>query len=274
MKRTMALVQRCAVLAGLCTALSGPVAAQVTAADTLRQQLRLPQPATSVLDARGIGITPGMTIGVPSGFGADYGDAFVGASFQLRTRSWGNPDAGFVAGFGLGDAQRLVGLEVALTSYGLVRSCCRGALSVKLHRLLPGDASVGVGFENLAIYDETDAGRSLYAVGSKVFVLRPDPGSLLGTVALTAGAGTGRFRREVDILEDRETVSPFGSVGVRVLPEASAIATWTGHALVAGVSIVPFSRVPLFITPAVADIGRRERFILGIGYGFSYGSIF
>jgi hypothetical protein len=244
------------------------------AADTLRRQYRLPQPSTFVTDARGSVISPGLTIGVPSGFGADWGDAFVGVGIQHRTRTLRNADAGVVVGFGLGDAQRLVGLELAITSYGTVRSCCRGALSAKVHRVLPGDVSVAVGVENGAILGVSDAGTSLYAAGSKVFLLRDDPGSFLGTLAVTAGAGNGRFRRERDILIDRETISPFGSVGVRVAPPASVVASWTGQDLVAGVSIVPFRRIPLFVTPAVADLTREPRFLLGLGYGFSYGSLF
>lgn len=266
-------VVRCAALVLVLLSMPDPSAAQETA-DTLRQRLRLPPPATSALDARGLWITPALTIGVPSGFGADWGDVFAGLAYQHRTRTFNNSDGGAVVGLGLGDAQRLLGLELAVTSFGTVRSCCRGGLSVKVHRVLPGDLSVAVGMENLAIFGMTDAGRSLYGVGSKIFQLRADPGSFLGTVALTAGAGNGRFRRERDILEDRETISPFGGIGVRVVPPASVVASWTGHDLVAGVSIVPLRRVPLFITPAVADLTREPRFILGVGFGINYGSLF
>jgi hypothetical protein len=250
-----------------------PAGAQETV-DTLRRQFRLPQPVTYVQHERSSWITPALAVGVPSGFGADYGDAFAGVAFQYRTRSWRRPDGGAVVGFGLGDAQRLVGLEVALTSYGTVRSCCRGALGLKVHRVLPGDVSVAVGAENLVVHGFSDSGRNVYGVGSKVFLLRRDPTSLGGTLALTAGVGNGRFRSEDDILLDQGTVGPFGSVGVRLAPPAGLVASWTGHSLVAGVSVVPFRRVPLFITPAVADIGRRERFVLGVGYGINYGSIF
>jgi hypothetical protein len=273
MRYYKAAVRSGAALALLLASTVGAAGAQ-EAADTLRREFRLPQPATSVIDARGLWVTPGMTIGVPSGFGADFGDAFAGVAFQYRTRTFRNADGGAVVGFGLGDAQRLVGVELAVTSYGTVRSCCRGGLSVKVHRVLPGDVSLAVGMENAAIVGLSDAGRSLYVAGSRVFLLRNDPASFLGSLALTAGAGNGRFRSERDILEDRETISPFGSVGVRVLPQASVVTSWTGHDLVAGVSIIPLRRVPLFVTPAVADLTREPRFILGVGYGLNYGSLF
>jgi hypothetical protein len=243
--------------------------------DTLRAQLRLPQPATFAVDARGRSVAPGMTIGVPSGFGAAYGDAFAAIAFQYQHREYHDVrDGGVAAGFGLGDPQRLLGIEVVATSFGTFRSCCRGALSLKAHRLLPGDVSAAVGVENAVIWGYSDSGLSLYAAATKILFPGQDPGSLFGTVALTGGVGNGRFRRNEDLAAERQTVNPFGSVGVRLAPKASAIATWTGQDLAAGVSIVPFPRVPLFITPAVADLTTRGRFMLGVGYGFSYGQYF
>jgi len=249
--------------------------------DSLRRELRLPQPAAYSVAARGDWTAPGVAIGVPTGFGADYGDAFVALGLQARTRFRDAPDGGFVVGFGLGSAERLLGLEVALTGFGTARSCCRGGLSPKLHRVLPGSSSIAVGYENLFTWghmegedEATDAGRSLYVAGTKVFRWRPDPASFLGSGAITVGAGNGRFRRESDILADRERVNPFGSLGVRVVERASMITSWTGQDLVVGLSIVPFRSVPLFVTPGIADLTTTPRFILGVGYGFDYSNFF
>jgi hypothetical protein len=262
---------------------SAPPAAGQSAieVDSLRQGLRLPPPATFSTAGRGGWTAPAMTIGAPSGYGASWGAAFLGAGFQARTRFADRPDGGLVAGFGLGDPHRLLGLELAVTSYGTVRSCCRGGLSGKLHRVLPGNLSLALGVENAFDWGSmegesaaTDAGTSLYAAASHVRGLRSDPGSFLGSAALTLGAGNGRFRRESDILSDRDHVNLFASAGVRLARPLSAVATWTGQDLVAGVSIVPLPRLPLFVTPAVADLTTSPRFILGVGYGFSYSSLF
>jgi len=243
-------------------------------ADTLRQQYRLPQPSTFAVDDRGRWITPALAFGVPSGFGADFGDAFIGLGYQHRTRTFTNQDGAVFLGFGLGDAERLLGLEVVITSNGTVRSCCYGGLSAKVHRILPGDASLAVGIENGFNWGETDALPSVYVAGTKMFLLRDDPGSFLGTVSLTAGAGNGRFKTRTDLLEDRQAINPFGSVGVRLMPQASAVTTWTGHDLNIGLSIVPLRNVPLFINPGVADLTTRPRFIVGAGLGFNYASLF
>jgi hypothetical protein len=121
--------------------------------------------------------------------------------------------------------------------------------------------------------EATDAGESLYAAATTILPLRNDPNGFLGSVALTAGAGNGRFRREDDILASRERVNPFFSAGVRLAEQGSLITSWTGQDLIVGLSVVPFRGVPLFVTPGVADLTTEPRFIIGIGFGVDYSSI-
>lgn len=280
MKRTG--VVRVAAMAVLgFSSIFGAGSAQAQArADSMRAVLRLPAPATFAVGARGEWVAPGITIGVPSGFGADFGDAFAALGFQASTR-YGSHDGGAVVGFGVGDAQRLVGLEVAFSSFGSIRSCCRGGVSPKLHRVLGGNTSVAVGYENVLTYghmrgeeEATDAGRSIYGSVTSILPVREDPTGFLGSVALTVGVGNGRFRRESDILAGRERWNPFASGGVRLADQASVITSWTGQDLAAGFSIVPIRGYPLFVTPSVADLTTEPRFIIGVGYGLDYASIF
>ena len=156
----------------LAAVLFGAGTARGQAADSLRQLYRLPPPPTVDVGSRA---SPGISLGTPSGFGADYGDAFAGAGFQATTRRRQRPDGGGVVGFGIGDARRLIGLETAISLFGTVRSCCRGGLSLKAHRVLPGRTSVAVGVENGAVWGEaigseesTDAGTSVYAAASRI----------------------------------------------------------------------------------------------------------
>ncbi len=269
-------------MASLLVAVLAPaVLAAQEASDSLRREFMLPQPASFNVAARGSWTAPGIAIGVPTGFGADYGDAFAAVGFQSSTRAVDRPDGGAVVGFGVGNAVDLVGLEVAFSVFGTFRSCCRGGISPKLHRVLPSTSSIAIGVENLVTWGNlegeeiaTDAGRSVYLVGTKAFLFRPDPASFLGSGALTLGVGNGRFRRESDILDDNETINPFGSASVRVMDRASLIGSWTGQDLVAGLSIVPIRNFPLFITPGFADLTTDPRFILGIGYGIDYSGLF
>jgi hypothetical protein len=86
--------------------------------------------------------------------------------------------------------------------------------------------------------------------------------------------GTGRFRTEHQILNSHDTVNPFGGFSLRLAQPASLLADWTGQDLDAGLSVVPFRRVPLVITPGVADLTTTPRFIVGVGYGFTLGPVF
>jgi hypothetical protein len=273
--RSHPLLSPCAAAILLTAALAIPAAGQDPASGFL-----LPLPPSMEASARGALAAPAIGIGVPSGFGADFGDVFVGLGAQSRTRYADKPDGGAVLGVGLGDARRYLGLEVAVSQYGTFRSCCRGGVSLKVHRMLPGALGVAVGWENAtgwgdlpggaADADFTDAGSSVYGAVSKVFFLSPQGPNAFRSVTATLGAGNGRFRRESDILDDHEAVNVFGSLGVRLWEPFSIAASWTGQDLNAGVSVVPLPRTPLAITIGAADLTTEPRLIVGAGFGFSY----
>ncbi|HET9982423.1 MAG TPA: hypothetical protein VFQ38_02495 [Longimicrobiales bacterium] len=270
------------VVAGLLLA-AGAVSAAGQELDSLRRAQRLPAPPTMEIAGRGVRAAPGISLGTPSGFGAGFGDGFVGAGYQLRTRLVNRADGVAVVGAGLGDPQRYVGLEVVASSNGTVRSCCRGGISLKLHRQIPGDASVAVGWENGVVWKEfdapagdeaTDAGHSVFGVVSKVVRLRPTVAEPLSTLTLSLGVGNGRFRTEHDILADHSTANVFGAAALRLTEAVAAVADWTGQDMVAGVSVLPLRDRALVVTPGFADLTTKPRFILGAAYGFDYTAIF
>lgn len=249
--------------------------------EALREQLRItPLPVVLTPSTLGPAASPGSSSGSPTAFGADFGSAFTGVSFQERTRFTDSSDGAVSAGFGLGDATNAVGLEVAVSVLDLTsrngddRAFDRGSFSFKLHRRFPNNFAVAVGYENAIVWGFTDAGSSFYGVGSKIFQLQNSPRKPFSSLTMSLGVGNGRFRTEDDFNDDKETVNVFGSAGLRVLEPVSVIADWTGQDLTLGASIVPFRNLPIVITPAVADItgsaGDGSRFILGIGYSYSF----
>lgn len=244
-----------------------------------RETLRLPQPPGVELPARGRFTAPAAAIGIPTGFGADFGDVFLGGGMQARTRYSEKMDGGGVIGLGLGDARRYLGAEVAVAQFGTMRSCCRGGLSFKVHRMLPGAASIAVGWENaigwghLAGAEDgpfTDAGTSVYAVASKLVPLGSDPGAPFGSIVATLGVGTGRFRSEGDILDGRKTANLFGGLAMRIAEPMSVVASWTGQDVNAGISLIPIRRLPVVLSVGAADVTTQPRPILGVGLGFAY----
>jgi hypothetical protein len=246
--------------------------------DSLQQLFRLPPPPTVDVGSR---VAPAITLGTPAAFGAAYGDAFAGVGFQATTRRRDRPDGGAVVGFGLGDEREAVGVETAFSLFGTVRSCCRGGVSVKVHRLLPARTAVAVGVENGAVWGEaigsdeaTDAGTSIYGVASRILQLRPAATDPFNLLTVTVGVGNGRFRRERDILDGVERVNLFGGASLRMVESLSLVGNWTGQDVVAGLSWVPLRDWPLVVTPGLADLTTRPRFILGMGLGMDYAPLF
>lgn len=267
---------RAAALSLLAAAfLPSPAPAQ----DPARENLRLPLPPGIELPARGRFTAPAAAIGIPTGFGADFGDVFLGGGMQARTRYSEKMDGGGVVGLGLGDARRYFGVEVAVAQFGTMRSCCRGGLSFKVHRMLPGAASIAVGWENAVGWGHlagaedgpfTDAGTSVYAVASKLVPLGSDPGAPFGSIVTTLGVGTGRFRGEGDILDGRKTANLFGGVAMRIAEPMSAVASWTGQDVNAGISLIPIRSLPVVFSVGAADVTTQPRAIFGVGLGFAY----
>jgi hypothetical protein len=96
---------------------------------------------------------------------------------------------------------------------------------------------------------------------------------------ISMGVGDGRFRTEHQVEEDLDRVNFFMSTGVRLHENASWIIDWTGQDLNMAVSLMPLgSRIPLIVTPGVADVwqnaGDGPRPILALGYNFTYGNPF
>lgn len=220
--------------------------------------------------------SPGSTVGVPSAFGANFGDAFVGLAFSNRRPRINESDGALSFGFGLGDSERSLGLEVNANIGSLRRFGANGDVGLKLHRALPGKAAIALGFDEGIIWGEENRNTvsTLYGVVSKIFDLRPEDQYNSQTLTLTLGFGGGRFRSFDNIVNRQGGVGVFASAGYRFIPQASAIASWTGQDLNLGISYVPIKTTPLFLTFVVGNVLNRNDnatlFSFGIGYGFNY----
>lgn len=217
--------------------------------------------------------SPAITISNPSGFGADNFTGFVGVGYQERTRFGNNDDGGLVVGLGLGDARENVGVQLSYTvaSFGGSREFGTGGFNAKIHKRLADEWSVALGWEGFATTGFVDFEDSIYGSVSHLVRTRESINKPFSRIALTAGVGSGRFRTEDDVFDDRDTVGVFGSAAVRVAEPVSAIVEWTGQDLAVGLSIVPFKDIPIVLLPAVRDItgaGDGSRFVMGAGISF------
>jgi hypothetical protein len=240
-------------------------------AEELRQRLMI----DPLVELRIPAFSPGSTVGTPTAFGANFGDAFVGFSFANRRPRINEADGALSVGFGLGDSERSLGLEVSANIGSLRRFARNGDIGFKLHRALPGKAAIAIGWDSGITWGEENANTvsTLYGVATKVFDLRKNPDDSL-PLTLSVGVGGGRFRSYDGIVNRRGGVGAFASAGLRVVPQASLIGSWTGQDLNLGVSYVPLKRTPLFLTFVVANVLNRNDnatlFSFSVGYGFNY----
>jgi len=244
--------------------------------DSLRASYVLPLPPDVEVVRTAIRTAPGSSSGTPTAYGAEFGDLFLGAGFQARTRYTKLVDGAVFGGFGLGNPRHIVGIEATLTSFTTVRSGFFRVMSFsfKVHRALPWNLAIAGGWEDAIHGQGTDGGSSKYGVLTSYIPTRENSESPFSSITLSAGIGNGRFQTEKAFYDGRRGVNAFGSIGVRVLSPVSLLADWTGQDLMLGASIIPFVRVPLFIAPAIADVtgraGDGARFVLGIGMNFNF----
>jgi hypothetical protein len=245
--------------------------------NALRARYLLPMPA-DVLAEGSRWMLPGMAAATPTGFGAEWGLVWAAASYQPKVRYNDGDDGAVAVGFGLGDAQRWVGLQVGITSFSTVNSGFgdRVGVDLHLHRTFAGVYGVAVGWESVrGSWDVTkDSGQNVYVVGSRWLQLRSDPHAPFGVGMLSLGVGGGRFQTETAFRDRRGGVGVFGSFGVRVAPPVTLIAEWTGQDLMLATSVTPLRNQRVAITAGFTELtgtaGDGARFAVGGSLGYDF----
>lgn len=218
--------------------------------------------------------SPSITIINPSAYGASWGNAGIGLGYQERARFTDESDGVFGLGFGLGNAQKNVGVQVGISLVDISSPFSDGSINLKLHRRLPKDFAIAAGVQGLTTWGNTDGGSSVFGVATKRFKLRTDRTKPFSEVYTTLGVGGGQFRSESNINEGNENVGVFGSLAIKVIQPVGLVAEWSGQDLTIGVPLVPFKKIPLVIVPSITDVtgsaGDGTRFVLGLGYSLSF----
>jgi S-layer homology domain len=259
-------------------------------ADQAISQLSIPGQVPPVTGTTAVTTLPVGGLSTPNAFGANWGDFFVGASYQDRTRPavFSTP-AGTVAGgtktnlgvgLGLGDARNFLGLEaVANFSDGNSDLLSRGTADFKIHKLLGDNFAIAGGWERALDWGDNANTLQTQSTGYGVasVVLNPDSSAgFFSNTTLSIGAGAGRFRSIGDIRTNSDTINVFGSIGTRLSPNFSLVADWNGQDLGVGLPItIPFGGGASFqVTPALVDLTNSEtggsRFVVGGGLGLRF----
>ncbi|MEM7726153.1 MAG: hypothetical protein AAF208_07230 [Cyanobacteria bacterium P01_A01_bin.45] len=232
-----------------------------------------------IIIKRNLKASPGSSIGTPSGYGASWGQGYIGGGLFLPFDD-GRTDGSFSLGFGLGDPVKSVGLEVNVnvTSVGGGNDFDfgdSGTVGFKVHKYFKNGTAIAAGWVNPVSWGDSDnAEDTFYGVVTKSFELEPKnpKNNLPLTISLGVGSGSFRSRGAIDAREN--SANFFGSVGLRVTPQTSLISTWTGNRLNIGASFVPVKNTPLVINAAITDVtdnfSNGTGFSLSAGYAFSF----
>jgi hypothetical protein len=216
---------------------------------------------------------PGSSAGTPTAYGAGEGQGYVGAGLYIPLDK-GRSDGSLSIGVGSGDPVKSVAIEVSadITSIGTQDFGDSGQIGLKLHKYFEDGTAVALGWSNAIKWgDSKTAPDTIYGVATKAFDLQPNAKNKL-PLTVSLGVGTGSFRSEGDVTNNKQGVNVFGSLGLRVIPEASVVASWTGNTLNAGASFAPFKTAPIVINAVFTDL--TNTFNNGIGLSLSSGYSF
>jgi hypothetical protein len=215
----------------------------------------------------------GTSFGSPIAFGADWGSIGVGLFGQTLSKRQTGVDGDGSAGvaFGLGDAERYVGLETQVSVSSLSGRSGDGfgdvgSMGFKLHTNLGSGAAFAVGVTNTVRWGNQQNAASLYAVATKAFKIgTTSPHALVVNV----GIGDKAFQ-EIG----QSGAGVFGSMAYYVTPQISVIADYTGRFLNAGISAAPFRSLPFTVTLGGVNLTGRynsdAQVAMTLGYGFHF----
>ncbi len=216
---------------------------------------------------------PNSTLLSPTAFGASWGDVFVAGGLQSRPRYSDAIDGTGSVGLGLGDARKLLGLEVSYTMYVLKQLFpwqSPGGLNVKLHRILPNGFAAAVGVASLLQWKTGRSGRSFFGVVSKVFVRSWNNSDFGSQLFLHLGVGDGVYQTTSALLAGENKLSVFASASLRLVRGASLTVNWYGSDLGVGISLAPWNAHRFTVTPMAQDLlgvsGNGPRLALALAW--------
>jgi len=216
---------------------------------------------------------PGLSFAAPSAFGANMGDVFLGTSAAFFGSRDTGLDGSISAGFGLGNSQKLVGLEFGFNNGSIKDFGANGTFDFKAHRIVyaKGTNQIGVagGWKTFAQYgNEGIRPSSAYGVVTSYSLLRPNNLGNKMPISFSAGAGGGDFR------QGNASTGVFAGVGVQVHPQVGVGLGWSGVGFNIGASFVPIPTLPLTITATGSDLTDNSPggtvLSLSVGYGFNF----
>jgi hypothetical protein len=247
-----------------------------SANETQREDLLIDPLATDPVPT--VRYAPSPNAGIPSAFGAAWGDLFASVTVAGADRIRNEVDSSISAGLGLGNPRTAVGVELAYNLLSIRNFAENGSFEAKVHReIFANDttqAAAAVGWNNFVSYGDDVAGSEsgVYGVVSAAHLLQPNNPANRLPITGTLGVGGGSFS------DEGSDVGVLAGVGLQVDPRLSLNAAWSGVGLNVGASVVPIPEIPLTLTAVYGDVTNNTAAgsvaTLTIGYGFNFGPRF
>ena len=218
---------------------------------------------------------PALTFGIPSAFGANWGDFFIGASGATAGKARaGEVDGSISTGFGIGDSDKLIGMTFSYNLGSIKNFGQTGTFDLQGHRNLYSDGitsvAIAAGWSAFAqhVVDESVIPSSVWGTVTSYSLLQPDNPVNQLPLLLSLGVGGGYYR------QDPASTGVFGGIGLQVAPQLGVGLQWSGVGLNLGLSFVPVPTIPLTIVATGADLTNNSPggtvFILSVNYGFNF----
>lgn len=226
---------------------------------------------------------PAIGAYVPDGMARGYwGNFGLGSTAQSRTRLSGdfvNPDGNVTATLGLGNPEKIIGLDVRVNMFGLFNqygspeNLGEGSIDAQINRRVGQSWWVAIGVNDLTGWKLAPAHqiRSLFLSMTGTFYFVSDYDMPFNKVYLTAGVGNGRFRSDENYsVGDEGPMGFFASAALQVLPEGNIFIEYNGYNAMAGFSVFPYKNFSGQLVIGVNDIFHEKwSFVIAASIGFS-----
>lgn len=242
-------------------------------ADQLRQELRV-TPIFDVIPRRVY--SPSASAGIPTAFGANWGDMFISLAGSTSDNVRPEVDGGTSLGFGLGNSRESLGLEVIYNNLSIRSFAQNGSVDAKVHRSLVSNSTTqiaaAVGWNNFTNYGDDAGGTfpsSVYGVVSAYHLLTPQNPNNSFPVTLSLGLGGAPF-----FSNSNSGVGVVAGAGIQIHPQLAVSSAWSGRGLNLGASFVPVQTIPLSVAviygDALSNTESGSVLAVGIGYSFNF----
>ena len=212
---------------------------------------------------------PGIAFGSPTGFGANWGQAYAGIGGQTASNSEDSLDGSALLGAGLGDSRRFLGLDATMNIISLQEGFAKdGSWGFKLHHTFPFRAAFAIGVDDTGGWgDAQQTKSSSYIAYTQVIDLAADSPKRPLSLALNLGAGRERYA------EPGDSTGFFGSAALAVHRQGSVIVDYHRGDFSLGASAVPFYRMPIVISIGLINLTEEHadmEFAAGVGYLYHF----